>query len=142
MKIRTFAEASYQEHSIWNEVEGRPDAGETVAVVYVDRETTIAAFFEIQSESGDWVLFADYYFRPNRSLAKRHERLNTFYGNASVIREAYFGCHGEDFGGTTRHLDLSTQRPKAPDPEFIDEPAPLYKRVEDLPFSSALRRAN
>jgi hypothetical protein len=122
-------------------VKNGKERGGTVAALYGTDGIPAVAFFTIQSESGDWILYATYYFRPtNGSLAKRHEQLNTFFGNASVIRDSYFGCRGEVYGGTARHLDLETQAPKAPEPQFIDERAPLFKRVQSLPFFSALKR--
>jgi hypothetical protein len=149
MKVRTFAETYAQPRSIWNEVKrgevkrGNESTG-TVAAVYVADGLPVAAFFTIQTASGDWVLYADYYFRPDGSLARRHERLNTFRTNASVIRDAWFGCHGEAYGGTTQHVDLKTNKPKQPSadsiaPDFIDQLAPLYMRVQSLPFFSALK---
>jgi hypothetical protein len=98
----------------------------------------IVAVFTMETESGDWILDASYYFRPDGSLAKMHEHLNTFYGHATVIRDSFFGCHGEVYGSTTSHVDLKTKQPKKPDPEFVDERAPLFKRIQDLPFFTAL----
>jgi hypothetical protein len=134
-----FAATDSQQREEWRELKTPSEGEGTVASVYFDVDIPVAAFFTIQSESGDWVLYASYYFRSDGSVAKRHERLNTFYGDASVLRDAYFGCHGEAYGGATRHLDLETHKPKKPDPEFVDERAPLVKRVQGLPFFSALK---
>jgi hypothetical protein len=139
MRVRTFAASDSLHGEEWSELTDSSETEGTAASVYFDQGTPVAAFFTIQTESGDWVLFACYYFRSDGSLAKRHERLNTSYGSASVLRDAYFGCHGEAYGGLTRHLDLKTQKPKKPDPEFVDERAPLFKRVQDLPFFSLLK---
>ncbi len=134
MTVRTFAETFSLRWSTWHEVKTPGEGAGTVASVYFDNNIPVAAFFTIQTESGDWVLFADYYFRPDGSLAKRHERLNTFYGNVSVLRDTYLGCHGEEYRGTTRYLDLKTQQPKEASSDFIDQRAPLFKRVQNLPF--------
>jgi hypothetical protein len=141
-EVRTFTEAYSQQGSIWREVKrGRESTG-TTADVYVANGVPVAAFFTIQTLSGDWALYADYYFRPDGSLAKMHERLNTFHRGASVIRDAWFGCHGEAYGGTAHHLDLKTKKPTQPGPESIDERAPLFMRVQNLPFFSALKGRN
>ena len=56
-----------------------------------------------------------------------------------MIRTVYFGCRGEAYPGTTRHLDLKTKAPKQPDPEFVDESAPSFRHVRDLPFPQPYR---
>ncbi len=142
MKVRTFAETYSQAGSTWREVKTPIESEGTLAAVYINGGVPMAAFFTIQTESGDWVLFAEYYFRPDGTLAMRHEQLNTFIGNAMVIRDRYWGCRGEAYGGATRHLDLDTQKQKKPDPDFDDHRAPLFKRVQDLPFFSALSPRN
>ncbi len=143
MKVRTFIETYPQQKPVWREVKALGDGGGAAAAVYMDDAgIPVAAFFTIQTESGDWILYADYYFRPDGSLAKRHERLNTFHGNAAVIRDAFFGCRGEVHRRTSRHLDLQTKKEKRPAPEFVDEHAPLFQRIQDLPFSSALKHKN
>ncbi len=110
-----------------------------MADVYVSGGVPAAAFFTIQTLSGDWVLYADYYFRPDGSLAKMHERLNVFHTSASVVRDTWFGCHGEAYGGTVHRFDLKTKKPRQSDSESSGERAPIFTRVQNLPFFSALR---
>jgi hypothetical protein len=141
MTVRTFAETYSQQGSTWREVKPRNGSRGATATVYIARGLPAAAFFTIQTLSGDWVLYADYYFRPDGSLAKTHERLNSFHSGTSAIRDAYFGCYGEAQGDATRHLDLKTRKPKQPDTELADVRAPLFMRVQSLPFFSALHRA-
>jgi hypothetical protein len=141
-EVRTFAETHSLQGSIWSEVKrGRETAG-TMADVYVANGIPAAAFFTIQTLSGDWVLYADYYYRPDGSLAKIHEQLNTFHASASVVRETWFGCRGEAYGGTVHHFDLKTRKPRQADPESGDQRAPIFTRVQNLPFFSALRSHN
>jgi hypothetical protein len=138
-ELRTFAETYSQQGPIWREVNrGRESTG-TMADVYVSGGVPAAAFFTIQTLSGDWVLYADYYFRPDGSLAKMHERLNVFHTSASVVRDTWFGCHGEAYGGTVHHFDLKTKKPRQSDSESSDERAPIFTRIQNLPFFSALR---
>jgi hypothetical protein len=139
MKASTFAETYSLQGPIWREVKPEGRAG-TVATVYVADGIPAAAFFTIQTLSGDWVLYASYYFRPDGSLAKMHERLNTFRSYTSAVRDTYFGCQGESFGGAAHHLDLKTGKPKQPDGDFIDERAPVFIHARNLPFFTALKR--
>lgn len=142
LKVRTFVEASSEQNGGWHEATSPSEVEGTVASVYFENDVPVAAFFTIQTESGDWVLYASYYFRPNGTLAKRHEQLNTFNGNARVLRDTYLGCRGEVYRGATQHQNLESRKAKRPEPGFIDERAPLFRHVQKLPFSSALKRRN
>src|SRR5205823_3858420 len=95
MKVRYFADAGSSEKSDWEETKEVIQESEVASVYLNENNLPVAAFFTIQTESGDWILYAAYYFRPDGSLAKKHERLNTFYGHAIVIRDVLHGCHGE-----------------------------------------------
>ena len=139
MEVRTFAERYSQQPSIWREVKRGSESAGTIADVYVADGVAAAAFFTIQTLSGNWVLYADYYFRPDGSLAKMHEQLNTFGTGASVVRDTYFGCRGEAYGGTVHHSGPASSSPKQHDSGSSDERAPLFLRVESLPFFSALK---
>ena len=120
-----------------------PDAAAAVANVYVDpSDLPIAAFFSFAPGAKDWVLFANYYFRADGTLAKKNELLNTTHGRVSMSRETLFGCQGEELKATQEFVDLSTKRKrKRPGDDFVDEPSRVFKRVEELPFYGALRQA-
>lgn len=135
LRQRTFG-APFSDEDNWREVSG--DYEGIVAHVFTQNGTPVVAGFGFSSESGDWALDATYYYRTNGTLAKKHELLKTFYGNASVTKDSLYTCAGRLLSKTTHHLDLKTKLEKAPDPEFVDEDSPAYKRVQDLPFSHLL----
>jgi hypothetical protein len=134
---RTFV-SEFSEQPTW--AEGGTDREGNVANLFLKDGKPIVAAFTLSSESGDWTLFATYYFRRDGTLAKMHELLNTFYGNASVIRETFLTCSGSVVAQSVEHLDLKTKKKKRPDPDFINETSPLFKRIESLPFFDLLAR--
>jgi hypothetical protein len=97
----------------------------------------VAANFTLSSPSGDWVHYANYYFRKDGSLAKVHSELNTFHGNVSAIRDEYFDGSGKSVHRTLRVLDLKTRRPKRLQ-SYYSEELTIYRRVQDLPFFKLL----
>lgn len=101
-------------------------------------KVTVARFI-FQSPSRDWVNFVTYYFRSDGTLAKSHSRLNTTYGDISVVREDYYNRKGRLLKGTTHCSDLKTQQP-TPCGEFSDRPAPVYQKTSALPFSGQLKK--
>jgi hypothetical protein len=68
-------------------------------------------------------------------------QLNTFYGNMSVIRKRWYDSDGKLLRSAARRLDIRSRRRKKPDADFIDEPIPIYRRAENLPFDYSLRNA-
>lgn len=104
------------------------------AFVWIQNGILVAAAFTFQSESGDWVHDVTYYYRENGSLAKIEARLNTSYGNISVIRKHYYNDQGQLLRKTERYQDLDTGKPKKPNAEFQDEPIPSYPTIKALPF--------
>ena len=65
--------------------------------------------FTFQTESGDWFLSASYYFRADGTIAEKRERLNTFYGNMSVLRGTTFDSLVKTLRQEQKYLDLKTQ---------------------------------
>jgi hypothetical protein len=140
---RTFGDVG-NEQSEWREFKGKVAEGETdpedldeVAYVWVRKGKVVAAGFAFQSGSRDWAHFVTYYFREDGTLAKIHSRLNTFYGGVSAIRDKYYASNGKLLRTTTRYLDLQTEKPKK-NPNFHDEPIPVYLMVRRLPFYTLL----
>jgi hypothetical protein len=132
------------EEDQWREFKGKVAKGETdpadldeAAYVWARKGRVIAAYFAFQSGSRDWGHFVTYYFREDGSLAKIHSQLNTFYGNVSAFRDKYYSSNGRLFRTTTRYLDLDTKKPKK-NPNFHDEPIPVYLSVRKLPFFKLL----
>ena len=105
--------------------------------VWTREGKVVLAFFGFTSDSGDWYHFIKYYYRPDGTLAKIQARLNTFYGNVSVLRDRYYDTNGKLLKSTQRYLDMQTQKPvkKA---DFHDNPIPMYARVSALPFRKLL----
>jgi hypothetical protein len=129
--------------SKWTEVKDTPDSAAAVANVYVDPSgLPIAAFFSFAPAAKDWVQFANYSFRADGTLAKKNELLNTTHGRVSMSRETLFGCQGEELKATEQFVDLGTKhKKKRPGDDFVDEPSPVFKRIEELPFYAALLAA-
>jgi hypothetical protein len=104
------------------------------AYVWLRRGKVVIVRFTFQSPSRDWAHFITYYFREDGSLAKIEAQLNTFFGDMSVNRESWYSPEGNVLRSTLRYLDLKTKKRKKPGTDFQDEPVPLYRRVENLPF--------
>ena len=59
-----------------------------------------------------------------------------------MSRETLFGCQGEELKATEQFVDLGTKhKKKRPGDDFVDEPSPVFKRIEELPFYAALLAA-
>jgi hypothetical protein len=140
---RVFGDIGDKEEN-WREFKGKAAEGETdpddlddVAHVWARKGKVVAVGFTFQSESRDWYHFVTYYFREDGTLAKIHSRLNTFYGSVTAIRDQYYGSNGRVLKLTARFLDIQTQKPKK-NPNFQDEPTPVYLNVRMLPFFKLL----
>jgi hypothetical protein len=140
---RVFGDVGDKEEN-WREFKGKVAKGEAdpndldeVAYVWARKGKVVAAGFTFQSESRDWYHFVTYYFREDGTLAKIHSRLNTFYGSVTAIRDQFYGSNGRVLKSTARFLDIQTQKPKK-NPNFQDEPTPVYLNVRKLPFFKLL----
>jgi hypothetical protein len=100
----------------------------------------VLASYTFQSASGDWAHYVDYYFREDGSLARIHARLNTSYGNMTVLRERFYDPKGKLLSSSQQFLDMETKKKKKPGEEFTDEPIPLYRTVKALPFYTLLSK--
>jgi hypothetical protein len=144
-KYRVFADVSSEddESAKWKEFKNNKALeGVTwyqAANVFTQDGKVATAKFTFTSPSGDWYHFIDYYFRIDGSLAKIHARLNTFYGNISVVRNRYYDSTGQLIKSTKRFQDVKTDKliKKVPG-GYIDEPIPFYKTVPALPFHKFL----
>src|SRR5215510_1577797 len=129
------------EKSQWREFKSEEERDEVVtendkANVFAKDGAVVLANYTFQSPSGDWTHYVNYYFREDGALARIHARLNTFYGNMTVIRERFYDPKGRLLSSSQQLLDLETKKRKKPgtDGEFIDEPIPVYRTVKALPF--------
>lgn len=114
---------------------------ESYNIAYVWRKNgkTVMANFTFSSPSGDWSHYVFHYFREDGTLAKVEARLNTFYGNLTVLRNFYFNRQGKLLRKMTKYLDLETQKPKNPaKEEFYDNEVKIFKKTSKLPFNFLL----
>jgi hypothetical protein len=146
---RIFADVSSDgedQKNQWREFESeaereKADTGDNLnenAVVWSKAGAVVLVSSTFQSPSRDWAHFVSYYFRPDGTLAKVRARLNTFYGEMTVIRERFYDSKGRLLSSSQQFLDLKTQKKKKPGGEFQDDSFPLYRTVRALPFYSLL----
>jgi hypothetical protein len=142
---RIFADVSSDgenQKSQWREFESeaereKADTGDNLnenAVVWSKDGAVVLASCTFQSPSRDWAHFVSYYFRADGTLAKVRARLNTFYGEMTVIRKRFYNPKGKLLSSSQQFLDLKTQKKKKPGAEFQDDSFPLYRTVRALPF--------
>lgn len=112
----------------------------TSAYVWQKDGKTVAVKLTLSSPSGDWVQFVSYIFDSNGTLAKIDSTLNTFYGDASVLRTFWFAADGKLLMDTVSYLDLESEKPFDPkERDFLDRDVDIYKKVTDLPFARLLK---
>ncbi len=112
----------------------------TIAYIWQKNGKTVAVNFTYSSPSGDWVQFVLGTYRADGTLAKVDARLNTFYGDASVLRTFYFDAKGKKLKETVKYQDLQSDEtfdPKTRD--FYDQEVEIYKTVNTLPFANLLK---
>ncbi|HST51603.1 MAG TPA: hypothetical protein VLJ61_06285 [Pyrinomonadaceae bacterium] len=120
----------------------KPTQANESALAWLRRGHVVLARFTLQSDSGDWVHYVDYYFRNDGTLAKVETRLNTFYGHVTAVREKFYGERGEMLQSDEHFYRLGTKhrlRSKDGKEKFIDEPVPVYKTARELPFYRLLK---
>ena len=116
------------------------DTGENLnenANVWSRAGKVVGVNFTFQSPSRDWAHFVMYYFREDGTRAKIQSRLNTFYGDMTVIRDKFYDANGRLLRTTKRCFDLKSQKPKVC-ADFTDEPIPTFPSVQSLPFYKSL----
>ena len=115
------------------------DTGENLnenATVWLRTGKVVGANFTFQSPSRDWAHFVMYYFREDGGLSKLESRLNTFYGNVSVIREMSYNSKGKLLRNSTKCFDLYSQKPKRCTNTSVS--IPVFRSVRNLPFYKLL----
>jgi len=136
---RSFPSASALEHAT---SDGPPHEQAFVApgatgVVFVELFST--------SPSGDWAQFADLCYRPDGSLARAVDTLNTFYDDGtegrgvSRVHTLHFDTAGKVISKRSKLLDLQTR--KSVKRLFRDQDDRIFLRLTDLPFSALLSEA-
>jgi hypothetical protein len=111
----------------------------TIAYIWKKSGKPVAVNLTLSSPSGDWAQFVLYYFRADGSLAKIDSRLNTFYGDASILKTFYFDAKGKKLKESVKYQDLQSEKTFDPkDREFYDQEVDVYKNVKSLPFAKLL----
>src|SRR5688572_13370122 len=67
----------------------------TIAYIWQRNGKTVVVNFTYSSPSGDWAQFVLNTYRADGTLAKIDSRLNTFYGDATILRTFYFDAKGK-----------------------------------------------
>ncbi len=95
LKTNAAAETDFhQSDNSWKRGKaGDDDPGDDAAVYRVDGKISVVKM-AISSESGDWALAVEYYFRTDGSLAFVFSELRTLYGNVREERRLYFSPAG------------------------------------------------
>ncbi|HEX8775582.1 MAG TPA: hypothetical protein VF735_18575 [Pyrinomonadaceae bacterium] len=146
---RLFADTSGADGSAarWTEFRSKRalekvDEAYSVATVWTQPTgDVLLADLSLSSPSGDWVQYANYYYRADGTLAKTRSELRTFMGDLIVIRDRFYDTRGKLLQEKTRYLDLKTRKPKKVEAGgFQDIPLELYARTTDLPFHSLLKK--
>jgi hypothetical protein len=135
--------SQWRKYNSEKEFEKAREKVESYDTAYVWRKNNkiVMANFTLSSPSGDWAHYIHHYFREDGTLAKIEARLNTFYGNMTVLRTFYFNRKGSLLRKTTKYLDLETQKPKkAGEQDFNDNEVKIFKKTSKLPFISLLRK--
>lgn len=120
----------------WTELDEVPSTMEDPALALVYSEGFAAprwVFLRIAGEDKDrWSEDINYYFRADGSLVMRERHLQLVSANISLAQKTYYE-HGKVLKNYTRHRALGPGKQKIA--AFLDEPAPDYMTVDDLPFS-------
>jgi hypothetical protein len=114
------------------------------ADVHLRAGRVVYARFLFQSESQDWTLYVDYCFQPDGSLARVNSELRTFHGDVRVIRVVTYGSARTVLSQKETVFDLQSgeaiDERELKKREFVDNKAPVFWSVKDLPFNALLGR--
>lgn len=120
----------------WTELDEVPSTMEdpALALVYAEGFATPRwVFLRISGADKDrWSEDINYYFRADGSIVMRERHLQLVSANVSLVEKTYYE-HGKVLKDSTRHSALGPGKQKIA--AFLDEPAPDYMTVDDLPFS-------
>lgn len=142
VKFDIYANVSTTEKPIWRKFRSEKslevfrESNEVYEIAFVWRQARkiVAVNFTFTSGSGDWAHYVFHRFRLDGTLARIEADLRTFYGHMSVERVFYYDTRGNRLQKRTRYRDLSTDKPKKPDDNFIDNQVTIYKTTKRLPF--------
>jgi hypothetical protein len=99
-----------------------------IRIHYFEERIRYVILFET-SPSGDWIRETEYYFAEDGQIGVLSSRLNTFYGNVSVLEQQIY-LNGEliDLRKTTTDLDTL----ELVDRSYQDQPIQVFTTVDAL----------
>jgi hypothetical protein len=118
----------------WTELEEVPASmqDQALALVYSEGKQPRWVFLRIKGPEEDaWWEDINYYFRADGTIAKRERHFQIRAANIT-LSETTFYDHGKVIKDRTHHQALGPGKKNTS--AFIDEPAPDYMTVDDLPF--------
>ena len=105
-----------------------------LALVYAEDVAPRWVFLRIAGLDQDrWSEDIDYYFGADGRIAMRERHLQLSAAKISLVEKTYYE-HGKVLKDYRRHRALGPGKQKVG--AFLDEPAPDYMTVDDLPFSA------
>jgi hypothetical protein len=116
------------------------EASETYKIAYNWQKNgkIVRSNFTFFSSSGDWTQYVYHYFREDGTVAKVQSDMRTFNGDLIILQTLYFDSKGKLLQKKIEYKDLQTQKPKKPDPDFVNSDfvngVDYFKKTNKLPF--------
>jgi hypothetical protein len=120
----------------WVELDEAPayDDDDVIALVYTSGPAVRWVLLRIANVDERWAEDVAYYFRDDGTIAKRQRHVQAPGANVELDAVTYYE-HGDVIKERVHHHALGHGRKHLSD--FNDPDAPVYMRVEDLPFPDA-----
>ncbi len=112
----------------------KKDGTDDAAYIWFTEGKILFTAYTLQSNSGDWAVYARYCFRGDGAIASIESELRTFEGNISAQRKWFFDSNGEIVQFSETFADLTTDKPTQPGEGFYNQETPIYKKVTELPY--------
>jgi hypothetical protein len=140
-----FADASDQPRPAWRrvaserEIESLNDAlfqHSTTARAWLKNKSVVAVDTETTAGAADWLLAAEYCFRPDGTLASIHSEFRNEKEDYIAVRGESFAPDGTSLGENVQTLDLRSRRPRKLSKQLAaaEIRTPLYRTTKELPF--------
>ena len=140
-----FADASDQPRPAWRrvaserEIESLNDAlfqHSTTARAWIKNKSVVAVDTETTAAATDWLLAAEYCFRPDGTLASIHSEFRNEKDEYIAIRAESFAPDTKSLGENVQILDLHSRRPRKLSKQILatEIRSALYHTTKELPF--------
>jgi hypothetical protein len=140
-----FADASDQPKPAWRrvaserEIESLNDAlfqHSTTARAWLKGKNVVAVDTEASGGTADWLLAAEYCFRPDGTLAAIHSEFRNEKDDYIAVRDESFTPDGKSLGENPQVLDLHSRRPRKISKQVASAEirTVLYHTTKELPF--------